>query len=60
MLAGLYVVTPMLRWLCERIERSETYGGNRGLLILTLGSYLVALMVDVYYRSYGSQQICLL
>lgn len=62
MLAGLYVVTPMLRWLCERIERSDstTYGGNRGLLILTLGSYLVALTVDVYYRSYGVRQVCLL
>ena len=62
MLAGLYVVTPMLRWLCERIERSDSpiYGGNRGLLILTLGSYLVALAVDIYYRSYGIQQICLL
>lgn len=62
MLVGLYVVTPMLRWLCERVERSDSliYGGNRGLLILTLGSYLVALMVDVYYRSYGIQQISLL
>lgn len=62
MLAGLYVVTPMLRRLCERIERSDSpiYGGNRGLLILTLGSYLVALAVDLYYRSYGIQQICLL
>ena len=62
MLAGLYVITPMLRWLCERIERSDspTYGGSRGLLILTLGSYLVALAVDIYYRSYGIRQICLL
>ena len=62
MLAGLYVVTPMLRWLCERIERSDspTYGGNRGLLILTLGSYLVALTIDVYYRSYDVRQVCLL
>lgn len=62
MLAGLYVVTPMLRWLCERIEHSgnPTYGGSRGLLLLTLGSYLVALAIDLYYRSYGVQQICLL
>ena len=28
MLAGLYVVTPMLRWLCERIER-HLWGQSR-------------------------------
>ena len=27
---------------------------------MTLGSYLVALAVDLYYRSYGIRQICLL
>lgn len=62
MLAELYAITPLLRQLCNRIESSHStiYGGNRGLLLLTLVSYIVALSIDIYYRGLGVQQICLL